>query len=117
MPLKKPFSLKNSTWSLLKLYCFHSSGEVRVRNRVNMSGQDRRRGDETIRVFHLNCGVLRGARHRSLKHYLGRSTGILEALMGFNQNDREVFIGEEIEATKFEPFWTTIRHFFEKLHA
>jgi uncharacterized protein (TIGR02646 family) len=95
---------------------FHSSGEVRVRNRVNMSVQDRKRGDETIRVFNLNCGFLIGARHRALKQYLGRNTGMLEALMDIDQNDRQVFIGEEIEATKWEPFWTTIRHFFEKLH-
>jgi uncharacterized protein (TIGR02646 family) len=96
---------------------FHSSGEVRVRNRVDMSAQDRRRGDETIRVFHLNCGTLKGARHKALKQYMDSNTGIVEALMGFDENDRNVFIGEEIEATKWEPFWTTIRHFFEKLHA
>jgi uncharacterized protein (TIGR02646 family) len=96
---------------------FHSSGEVRVRSRVDMSEQARQRGDETIRVFHLNCGILKGVRHRALKIYLDRNTGILEALMDFNQNDRQAFIGEEIEATKWEPFWTTIRHFFEKVHA
>ena len=95
---------------------FHSSGEVRVRNRVNMSQQDMKRGNETIRVFHLNCGALKGARHKALNRYLDRNTGILEALMDSNENDRQVFIGNEIEATKWDPFWTTIRHFFEKLN-
>ena len=96
---------------------FHSSGEVRVRHRDGMTDNDRHRVAETIRVFHLDCGRLKGARRKALKQYLDRNTGILEALMDFDENDRQVFIGEEIEATNFEPFSTTIRHFFEKLHA
>lgn len=98
------------------IYC-HSSGEVRVRHRNIMSNGDRQRGEETIRVFNLNCGHLRGARHRALKQYLDRNTGILDALMEFGEVDRQAFIKEEIEATKWEPYWTTIRHFFEKLPA
>ena len=96
---------------------FHSSGEVRVRHRDGMTEDDRRRGAETIRVFHLDCGRLKGARHKALNQYLDSNSGILEALMDFDENDRQVFIGEEIEATKWQPFWTTIRHFFEQLHA
>ena len=94
---------------------FHSSGEVRVRHRDGMTEHDRRRGDETIRVFHLNCGCLEGARYNALKQYRDRNTGLLEALMDCNENDRQSFIADEIEATKWEPFWTTIRHFFQKL--
>ena len=82
-----------------------------------MSDGDRRRGEETIRVFNLNCGHLRGGRQRALKQYLDRNTGILDALMDFDENDRQVFVGQEIEATKWEPYWTTIRHLFEKLPA
>jgi len=96
---------------------FHSSGEVRVRNRDGMTEADRRRGAETIRVFHLDCGRLKGDRHKALKQYMDRNTGILEALMGFDENDRQDFIVEEIKATKHDPYWTTIRHFFEKLSA
>ena len=96
---------------------YYSSGEVRIRHRHIMPNEDRRRGEETIRVLHLNCGRLKGARRRVLKQYLDRSTGILDALMECDENDRQAFIGEEIEATKWEPHWTTIRHFFEKLHA
>lgn len=96
---------------------FHSSGEARVRHRGGMTAADRHRGAETIRVFHLDCGRLRGGRHKALNQYLDRNTGILEAIMGFDENDRQDFIAEEIEATKWEPFWTTIRHFFEKLPA
>ena len=58
---------------------------------------------------------LKGARHKALKQYLNSNTGILEALTGFDEIDRQDFIGQEIEATKWDPYWTTIRHFFEKL--
>ena len=93
---------------------FHSSGEVRVRHRDGMTDDDRQRAAETIRVFHLDCGRLNGARRKTLKPYLDRDTGFLEALLEFDEKDRQLFIAEEIEATKREPFWTTIRHFFEK---
>ncbi|MDB5334581.1 MAG: Uncharacterized protein JWN70_200 [Planctomycetaceae bacterium] len=96
---------------------FHTSGEVRVRHRPGMTDNDRRRGAETIRVFNLNCGRLRGDRQKAVNLYLSRSKRILEDLMEFEENDRQAFIDEEIEATKWEPFWTTIRHSFEKLHA
>ena len=96
---------------------FHSSGEVRVRHRDGITDDDRRRGAETIRVFNLDSGTLKGARHKALEQYLASNTGILEALMDCDANDRQVFIAEEIEATKWQPYWTTIRHFFEELHA
>ena len=96
---------------------FHSSGEVRVRHRNGMTDNDRRRGAETIRVFHLDCGRLKGDRRKAVNQYLDRNKGILEALMDCDEHERQVFIGDEIEATKWEPFWTTIQHFFEKAHA
>ena len=96
---------------------FHSSGEVRVRHRAGMTAEDCRRGAETIRVFHLDCGRLKGSRKKALQLYLDSNKGILEALMDIDESDRQVFISQEIEATKWEPCWTTIRHFFEKLPA
>jgi hypothetical protein len=86
-----------------------------VRNREGMTNADRRRGAETIRVFYLDCGPLNGARHKALKQYLDRNTGILDALMEFDEPDRRDFINQEIDATKHDPYCTTIRHFFEKL--
>lgn len=94
---------------------FHSSGEVRVRNRNGMTDQDQSRGSETIRVFNLDCGELKGARFKALKQYKDRNLGIMETLMEFDEPDRRAYIEEEIEATKWEPYWTTIRHFFEKV--
>lgn len=93
---------------------FHSSGEVRVRHREGMTEADRHRGAETIRVFHLDCGRLKGARRKALKQYLDSNIGILDALMEFEELDRHDFITQEIEATKHDPYATTIKHFFEK---
>ncbi len=95
---------------------FHSSGEVRIRQREGMSEEDRRRGAETIRVFHLDCRRLVGGRHKALRQYLDSNIGILETLMDFEEHDRQDFIAQEIEATKHDPYCTTIRHFFEKLN-
>ncbi len=94
---------------------FHSSGEVRVRNRKGMTDADRHRGAETIRVFNLNCRRLVGDRNRVLKHYVDSKKQFLDDLMEFEEHDRETFIAEEIDATRHEPYWTTIRHFFDKL--
>ena len=96
---------------------FHSSGEVRVRLREGITEEDVRRGSETIRVFNLGCGSLKGARHKALKQYLDRESGFLDAVMDFTESERQAFINEEIDATRHDPFWSTIRHFFEKLHA
>ncbi|TAE90780.1 MAG: TIGR02646 family protein [Verrucomicrobia bacterium] len=96
---------------------FHSSGEVRVRHRPGMTDADHGRATETIRVFNLNCKSLKGARRKALKQYLDSSNGILEDLMVFEPQDQRDFIAHEIEATKHDPYWTTIRHFFEKLPA
>jgi len=94
---------------------FHSTGEVLVRNtRPGITDDERRRASETIRVFNLDCGTLRGARSRALKTYSDRNHGILEFLMACDVADREAFIREEIEATRWEPYATTIKHFFEK---
>ena len=48
---------------------FHSSGEVRVRNRDGMTDADRHRGEETIRVFNLNAPQLMGKRKRALEMF------------------------------------------------
>lgn len=90
---------------------FHSSGEVRVRNRLGMTDNDRQRGEETIRVFNLNAPQLMGKRKIALDIY--RKARFMEDLMQFDEAEVRYFINSEIEATKWHAFWTTIRHFFE----
>lgn len=94
---------------------FHSSGAVMVRNtREGMTDQERRCASETIRVFNLDCGKLQGERRKALKIYRDGNAGILEFLMACEVADREAFIRAEIEANRWQPYATTIKHFFEK---
>lgn len=95
-------------------FYFHSSGEIRQRS--GTSATDLKRASETIRVFNLNCGFLMAARRRALRFYEHRQPGILDFLMEFNEPTRQEFIAEEIHATRLEPHWTVIRHYFEKAH-
>lgn len=92
---------------------FHSSGEVRVRE--GLSQQDQNRANETIRVFHLDCGALVGARRRTIRQYERREPGILDFLISLcDEKLRNQFLGDELAATQHEPHWTVIRHLLEK---
>ncbi len=93
---------------------FHSSGEVRVR--PHLSNADSDRAFETIRVFNLNQPALMALRRRALKMYADRNPDMLETLMSFDELDRRNFIEDEIQATRNDPHWTVICHFFEKAH-
>jgi uncharacterized protein (TIGR02646 family) len=93
---------------------FHSSGEVRVRNNQELPPEELRRASETIRVFNLNESALTGLRRAAVSNYKARSPNILQSLMEFSPEDRQEYIQMEIEATQWESFSTTIRHFLEK---
>jgi len=97
-----------------KYLYFHSSGEVRVRNNQGLSPDELRRGSETIRVFNLRDSRLSGLRRAAVSSYISRNPNILESLMEFSPEDRQEYIQMEIEATQWQPFSTTIRHFLEK---
>jgi hypothetical protein len=86
-----------------------------VRPRTTIDPTQRHRACETIRVFNLDCGTLRAARRRALRAYESRQPGILEALMEFDEQCRQEFIDMEVQATSGNPYWTVIRHFFEKI--
>lgn len=95
-----------------KFLFYHSSGEVRARNREDMSDEDRKRAEETIRVFNLDCPTLRGARRQALNIYRGRHRDVLDELMTWDVELREEYIREELEKTCWDPYATVIRHFF-----
>ena len=95
-----------------QFFYFHFSGEVHPRSGIDTGP---RRAKETIRVFNLNCGVLKAKRRRTLSIYIKKEPGILETLMEFEEADRQQFIADEIKATQTEPYWTVIRHFFGKV--
>jgi uncharacterized protein (TIGR02646 family) len=93
---------------------FHSSGEVRVRNNSGLPPAELHRGSETIRVFNLKEGTLCAARRAAISKYKAINPGILDLLMESSAEDRQEYIQMEIEATQWEPYSTTIRHFLEK---
>ena len=94
---------------------FHSSGHVKVRNQPQLSEAELRLAEETIRVFNLNFGELQGKRRKAAKAYIHKNTNIIEELMAWDdQQVREEYISMEIEATRWEPFATTIKHFLLK---
>ena len=93
---------------------FHSSGDVRVRNQLQLSEADLRLAKETIRVFNLNFGELQGKRRKAAKAYMDKNTNIIDELMAWDQQEREEYISHEIEKTRWEPFATTIKHFLLK---
>jgi uncharacterized protein (TIGR02646 family) len=95
-------------------FYFHQSGAVRVRNRDGISENDQKRAGETIRVFNLDCGTLRGTRRHALNGYRNRTRDILDELMTWEPELREEYIRDELEATRWDPYATVIRHFFEK---
>lgn len=95
-----------------RFFHFHSSGEIRVRE--GLSGPDKRRAAETIRVFHLDEPTLSWNRHRAIQQYWRNHPDIINFLMTCDAATRYEFIQEEIESTRADPHWTVIKHSFEK---
>lgn len=92
-------------------FYFHSSGEVRVRS--GLSEADHHRAEETIRVFHLNCRPLVGARAKAVSKYRKMNDLDIEEISSWDPELREEYIRGEIEATEWEPYSTTIKHFLQ----
>lgn len=92
---------------------FHSTGEVRVRaGLTTLDEQERAR--ETIRVFGLDAPALSGERANSVSLYKRRILGDLDEIASWPQQDREDYLQGEIQATCWEPYATTIKHFLMK---
>lgn len=89
----------------------HSSGEVRARH--GLKSDERFRATETIRVFGLDNRVLVGARARAVAKYRKMNTDDLEEIASWDDADRQEYFQSEIEATRYIPFATTIKHFLQ----
>lgn len=88
---------------------FHSSGQVRARE--GLPPKDRETATETIRVFGLNNGSLPGARRKVLEGYWQPLLEDLDELESWGEGERASYLQAEVEATRWEPFATTIKHF------
>lgn len=90
---------------------FHSSGEVRPRDRLEPA--DAHQATETIRVFRLNEAALAGRREKALRVYWKKIAADLDELADWPSEDREAYLRDEIEATRWDPYATTIKHFLQ----
>lgn len=90
---------------------FHSSGEVRAR--TGLTPDDLQRARETVRVFGLNNGSLAGARAQALRTYKTKIMADLDELAAWPPAERQAYWEEEINATRHEPYATTIHHFLQ----
>ncbi|HHR6030936.1 TPA: retron system putative HNH endonuclease [Providencia alcalifaciens] len=91
---------------------FHSTGEVQPR--ANIDKNSRFCATETIRVFGLNSTVLSGARSQALSVYKKQVIGDIEELASWPEEERDAYLADEIEKTRWEPYSTTIKHFLQK---
>lgn len=90
---------------------FHSSGEVRARSHLNAA--DRHRAEETIRVFGLDNRSLCGSRENALSHYKKIVMTDLQEIASWSQDIRNEYLQSEIDATRWDPYATTIKHFLQ----
>ncbi len=90
---------------------FHSTGEVRVRAGLDADGAHR--ATETIRVFGLDDGALSGARAKAVSFYKTKVLDDLNELASWPLEDRQAYLVGEVEATRWEPYATTIHHFLQ----
>lgn len=88
---------------------FHSSGEVRPRE--GLSDHDREIAQETIRVFGLNQGSLQGKRRKAVGEIKRRYLKDLQELASWSDKDRRFYMQAELEAIRWHPYATTIKHF------
>lgn len=94
-----------------ELLHFHSTGEVRVRN--GLDAVNAHRAVETIRVFGLDDDALSGTRAKVLSVYKQKILADLDEIAAWPLADRQAYLDEEVEATRWEPYATTIQHFLQ----
>jgi len=92
---------------------FHSNGQVLPRE--GLLQEEKQRAEETIRVFGLDESTLGHARAKAVKAYRQLKAEEFDDLASWDENLRQEYFRQEIEATHWDPFATTIRHFLQRL--
>ena len=85
---------------------FRSNGTISIRNGLHES--DRRRAEETLRVFGLDAqwGRLRLERENCIKKY----RFFVEGLAGYTPSEVQELLTAILAAAEAEPYFTAIRH-------
>ncbi|KMX99955.1 hypothetical protein V476_01885 [Pseudomonas syringae KCTC 12500] len=85
---------------------------MHARNHLN--AEENHRATETIRVFGLHEPALEGARANAVRSYRKMHDADLCEIASWSDADRGEYFRQEIEATRWLPYATTIRHFLQK---
>lgn len=91
---------------------FHSTGEVRAKTGITPA--EVTRAQTTIQVFGLNSASLCGLRFRVLKKYRETILEALDEVETWPEDERNAYLQGEVQATRWEPYATTIKHFITK---
>ncbi|NVI85360.1 retron Ec78 anti-phage system effector HNH endonuclease PtuB [Janthinobacterium sp. BJB401] len=88
---------------------FVSDGSVAVKEGLN--AVDKRRANETIRIFNLN-GALREIRRSATKPYVDQGLEVMLMVTSgeWTREEGIAFLKEELAATADQPFSTAIKH-------
>lgn len=94
--------------------CFHchSSGEIRVRAQISSDGKQR--AQQTCNLFNLNEPSLKAKRCAAVKQYESAFLDELDELASWPTELRTDYLAEEIRATRYQPYATTIKHFLQR---
>jgi uncharacterized protein (TIGR02646 family) len=89
-----------------KYFRFRSDGTISIR--AGLTAGDKRRAEETLRVFNLNprSGRLRNMRKRAVSGYVGMA----DSSAGLSADDLRDYFRDELQHAVTEPFYTAIRH-------
>lgn len=92
---------------------FHGNGSVVARS--DKSEAIERRAKETIRVFNLDAGRLRGLRRKAVAKYMTVLDEVRAEIATWSDADRRAYFDSEIAETAELEFATAIRHYLERL--
>ena len=92
------------------IFRFFSTGKVQPR--PGLDQQTRERAEETIEALNLNAKKLVNARSATAKQAEAVIFEILEDLETLSNEERSIFLEDEIRSFEGSPFLTTARQFF-----
>ncbi len=91
-------------------FIFVMDGTIALR--PDLTGRQRHRAKETLRIFNLDAenGPLRHMRKAAVQGYIQTAEEITEMALQFNEEDWLPLLEEELGAIKSLPFATAVRH-------
>ncbi len=90
----------------------HFLSNGRIIPRSNLNNSDKRKAEETLRVFNLSHdrGALREIRELHLKGYKQTAETFAEIALSFDESEWKPLLDEELDKIQTLPFATAIKH-------